>query len=304
MIWEIIIILVGILIAAAGYLIPAKDKNEDEDGESISREQIQDMLSEEMESAKDQISGIVDETISYAIEKTERSMDRLSNEKMMAVNEYSDTVLEQINKSHEEVVFLYDMLNDKHETLKETVAEATKTATEVKTAIKEAEDFKPIVVDRVEVIRQAQADSEVIRQSQPESDVIRQAKAEAADTSSPAENVIAADTEAAPKAKRSRSSKKPVPVIKPEPVEYLDDNDDDEEAYFVEEEWEDFDDEEELVDLEGPEISFHSRTPGSRNSNERILELHKEGKSNMAIAKELGLGVGEVKLVIDLFKGL
>ena len=32
--------------------------------------------------------------------------------------------------------------------------------------------------------------------------------------------------------------------------------------------------------------------------------MHNEGKSNMAIAKELGLGIGEVKLVIDLFKGL
>ena len=41
-----------------------------------------------------------------------------------------------------------------------------------------------------------------------------------------------------------------------------------------------------------------------RNSNERILDLHKAGKSNMAIAKELGLGLGEVKLVLDLFEGM
>ena len=41
-----------------------------------------------------------------------------------------------------------------------------------------------------------------------------------------------------------------------------------------------------------------------RNSNERILDLHKAGKSNMAIAKELGLGLGEVKLVIDLLEGV
>ena len=40
---------------------------------------------------------------------------------------------------------------------------------------------------------------------------------------------------------------------------------------------------------------------GSRNNNEKIRELHKAGKSNMAIAKELGLGIGEVKLVLDLF---
>ena len=38
------------------------------------------------------------------------------------------------------------------------------------------------------------------------------------------------------------------------------------------------------------------------NNNEKILKMHKAGKSNMAIAKELGLGIGEVKLVIDLFR--
>ena len=39
------------------------------------------------------------------------------------------------------------------------------------------------------------------------------------------------------------------------------------------------------------------------NNNEAILKLHKLGKSKVEIAKELGLGVGEVSLVIDLFKG-
>ena len=44
-------------------------------------------------------------------------------------------------------------------------------------------------------------------------------------------------------------------------------------------------------------------TGNGGNSNEQILKLHREGKSNMAIAKELGLGIGEVKIVIDLFEG-
>lgn len=38
------------------------------------------------------------------------------------------------------------------------------------------------------------------------------------------------------------------------------------------------------------------------NNNDKILEMHKQGKSNVTIAKELGLGVGEVNLVIDLFE--
>ena len=42
----------------------------------------------------------------------------------------------------------------------------------------------------------------------------------------------------------------------------------------------------------------------NNNSNEKILSLYRQGLSKVAIAKELGLGVGEVKLVIDLFQGI
>ncbi len=54
----------------------------------------------------------------------------------------------------------------------------------------------------------------------------------------------------------------------------------------------------------GVDNRFAKGKDSGRNSNERILEPHKAGKSNMAIAKELGLGLGEVKLVIDLFEGV
>ena len=53
------------------------------------------------------------------------------------------------------------------------------------------------------------------------------------------------------------------------------------------------------------DISFiQAEDDAGRNSNDRILELHRQGKSKVAIAKELGLGVGEVKLVIDLYKNI
>ena len=59
-------------------------------------------------------------------------------------------------------------------------------------------------------------------------------------------------------------------------------------------------------DKKTPEIAlpFAQAGDGGRNNNEEILALHREGKSNMAIARELGLGIGEVKLVIDLYKGM
>ncbi|MBO4900733.1 MAG: hypothetical protein J5509_10645 [Lachnospiraceae bacterium] len=275
MILEIIIGALGIALLIAGYVIPAR-KDEDESIETFSRDQVHEMVSEEVNAVKGRIDDIVDETVQYAIEKTERSMDRLSNEKMMAVSEYSDTVLDQINKSHEEVVFLYDMLNDKHENLKETVAEATRTATEVDEKVKAAEENLAPLVARIE------NEVEVSEPVQP----------------------VKTETQS-----RSRTRTKPVPVVKNEPVipvplneeepEEEDPNED-----YMEDEWEDFDDsDDDEIEADGPEISFSPRSPGSRNSNDRILELHKAGKSNMAIAKELGLGIGEVKLVIDLFKG-
>ncbi|MBR6390365.1 MAG: hypothetical protein IKS16_03390 [Lachnospiraceae bacterium] len=280
MILEIIIGALGIALLVAGYVIPAR-KQEDESIETFSRDQVHEMVNEEMDAVKGRIDDIVDETVQYAIEKTERSMDRLSNEKMMAVSEYSDTVLDQINKSHEEVVFLYDMLNDKHENLKETVAEATRTATEVDEKVKAAEENLAPLVAKIE--NEAAAAETAVAEAEPE----------------PEEPQT-----------RTRKRNKPVPVIRKEPAvippvieeeepEDMDPNDD-----YMEDEWEDFDDTDDEAEADGPEISFSPRSPGSRNSNDRILELHKAGKSNMAIAKELGLGIGEVKLVIDLFKGL
>ena len=75
----------------------------------------------------------MEETSEDVVEKAERSLERLTNEKIMAVNEYSDTVLQEIHKNHEEAMFLYDMLNNKHANIKDTVSKVDK-------AVKAAED--------------------------------------------------------------------------------------------------------------------------------------------------------------------
>lgn len=54
------------------------------------------------------------------LESTQDQMEALSNEKIMAVNEYSEQVLAKIDSNHKEVVFLYQMLQDKEKELKDT----------------------------------------------------------------------------------------------------------------------------------------------------------------------------------------
>ncbi len=280
---EIVLIILGIIVFVGSFLIPAGKKNEPQESDShMSQEMIREMVVQEMEDAKLQIGDIVDETITYAMEKTERSMERLTNEKMLAVNEYSDTVLEEINRNHKEVVFLYDMLNDKHENLKTTVSEAVKTASEVKQTVKDAEifakeveaetmdggvempapavEFKPIMPEKVEPVYRA-----------PEVKAVQEP--------------VVAETPVQPERKRMMKLQMPSMLLEQEDVIP--------EEMEAEPEEEDSKDVDVMLDAEA-----------KRNSNERILELHKAGKSNMTIAKELGLGIGEVKLVIDLFEGL
>lgn len=272
---ELILLIFGGIVFTVSFFLPSGGKKEKDGISKADEEEIKEIIGREVEEAKTQISDIVDETITYSMEKTERSMERLTNEKIMAVNEYSDTVLEQINKNHKEAVFLYDMLNDKHENLKSTVSEAVKTASEVKKTVKDAE------VTAREAKEQAVEIKEQIPAPVPEKEFvpIQAPRVEVTDGSATAE--IEKEPEK-PKRKTTRKVKTEASASKKEAV----DPEKTEKAS--------------KVDLS---MAAPGKT-GGRNSNERILELHKAGKSNMAIAKELGLGIGEVKLVIDLFEGI
>lgn len=375
---EVILIVVGVAVFLLGYFMPARKKDIEEDAKLIGEDEIRKLVAGEEEHIKAKIEDIVEGTVSYSIEKTERAMERLTNEKIMAINEYSDTVLEEIHKSHKEVVFLYDMLNDKHENLTAAVSEATQTAEGVKHTLSDAEitvhdamdkaddvlravneasarinDVLRAADDAVKGVWDAQNAARVAREAAQEairiaSDLTgREAEAKAetgieAKAASMTEakreikTDVRTDIEAEPevksdvKPKRSAidvlsdmkvSREKPLvqkqqeqkqkpekkenlPVteekefkpIAPKRVEIIREPEENEEIPV-------FDQVEEVQEnLAGIDIPFTQ--DNGRNSNERILDLHKAGKSNMAIAKELGLGLGEVKLVLDLFEGM
>jgi hypothetical protein len=247
---EIILLIIGVCVCAAGFMIPHKKDTTSAQVQTVSKEEIQELLESQLGDIKIQIDEMAEETISYSVEKTERAMERLTNEKIAAVTEYADTVLKDINKNHKEVMFLYDMLTEKHDSLLETVKEVEQATTEIKQSTSGAERIR------------------------------KQTKADKEQTKEPGKAV-----EQRTEQKKTRTAKKTV-----------------KEKEHVEK-----DKAKEL--LSKPEqfnIQFASSQDGDNvhNNNDKILALYKEGKSNTAIAKELGLGVGEVKLVIDLFKGM
>lgn len=224
---EIVLLILGIIIFAVSFLIPEPKREIDtkalEDGE----EKVKEIIDEQMKEAKERLQTSVDETLSEAVGKTERSLERISNEKITAVSEFSNTVLEDIHKSHQEVLFLYDMLHDKQKNLLETAKEIERT----RAIAKETKDELENTVQEAANMEVQEAVTFVKEETVEDSEV----------SDGDSDGALSKDTEA---------------------------------------------------DGTGEEI----------NNNEKILEMHRQGKSNVAIAKELGLGVGEVNLVIDLFE--
>ena len=233
---EIALLIAGGVIFVLSFVIPTQKEGVSEDTKELVKEEIEALVVKEMDSIKGHVEDVVDEAVEYAMEKTERSLERLSNEKIMAVNEYSDTVLQEIHRNHEEVVFLYDMLNDKHTNLKNTVTEVNKTVKKAAETKKEAEE----VVNSFQKLTPDKMSSEGIK-------------------------VIKGIDE---------SDKETEVAANPRQDVGKDSN---------------------VTDMED----------GKRqNNNEKILQLYRQGKTKVAIAQELGLGVGEVKLVIDLYQNM
>lgn len=362
---EAALLILGAGAFAVSFLISGKSQDSKE-ARQIDEDIIKDIIDRELSDAKERVTEVIDETLEYAVEKTERSSERISNEKIMAINEYSETVLSDINKAHQEVMFLYDMLNDKHNNLKETVKHVDKTAREAEEAANAAalalaakakEDAKAkekeqrdtalerAAQDRAarekelarrqmarlilpmqqelpmhhtgdaRLDRQAlmlnqhkQAQESLNNSAQGElrplvvkavemlpANVVSSADAQPAAGTPGLNRVSAADLQAA----GMRSEGLKVVDAKPADLRQIEVYSFAEQAPRVER----------PVKKEAPAqtgINLGGVTAGvdgSENNNDRILRLHKEGMSNVDIAKELGLGVGEVKLVINLFKG-
>lgn len=243
---QVIILIIGAIVFTISFFIPDKQVSAKEIREKEEKA-IKEIIEKELSGIRQRIDEVTEESIERAKDTTERQMDRITNEKMMAINEYSDTVMTEIHKNHEEAVFLYDMLNNKH-------AQVKTTATELNQTIKLSKQTQSAVKGKGTEKESKVADKEV-------------------------------------KEKATVSKKKTEVVV--EPTEVVS------EASFESIEIKDT---APTVDTTGIEMMFASDSSES-NSNDQILELHKAGKSNMAIARELGLGIGEVKLVIDLFEG-
>ena len=235
MILEICLIIIGIIIVIISFAKTSKEStNSDIDASNIDIEKVAgDIIREKVDKE-------VDNLIDEKVEKFEIQIDKISNEKIMALGDYSNTISEDTKKNHNEVLFLYNMLKDKE--------------TDVKTMMTDIENLKKSIKNMPEASKEAiehdiNSDKTIVSPNAVKEEKTENIEAEVAD------DIL--ETE--------------IPVFSSR--------------------------DESLPQKEEPKAQNDSE-----NNNDRILKLYKEGKSNVQIAKELGLGVGEVRLVVDLFK--
>lgn len=214
----IVLIILGLVFIFASFALSTKlDKDsENETGEALIK--LPKKLTDEQKEKIDKlINDYMDEHINDNMSEIEAKLSEIVNQKTLALGDYAVTVNEEIERNHNEVMFLYSMLCDKQK-------EIMTTATMVDDYRKDIEAY--VVANNIPV-----------GQAQNEEDV--QDVAEAEETDSDVEN-------------------------------------------------------EKQVTKENSE---------AEDNRDVILEMHKSGLSILEIAKHLGLGVGEVKLVVDLYQG-
>ena len=112
---SVTLIIIGIICVILSIVFNF-DKTK-ESSENVSAE----LTKEQQDRIKKQINDLIDNELDNLGEKTEATLDKISNTKILEMNEYAENVLGEINRNHNETVFLYDMLNEKAKEIKSTV---------------------------------------------------------------------------------------------------------------------------------------------------------------------------------------
>ena len=121
---EIVLLVIGIICVIVGIILGLTDNNEKEATESSVSDY--DAASQVSQVAQT-IDSIIEKKMQDIEDKTEARLDKISNNKILEMNEYADGVLKEINRNHNEVMFMYDMLNEKDKEIKTTVKDVNVT---------------------------------------------------------------------------------------------------------------------------------------------------------------------------------
>ncbi|MCR5397773.1 MAG: hypothetical protein K6E64_09985 [Lachnospiraceae bacterium] len=121
---QIALFITGLLCFIGSFFFTEKLSSSDTELiKKLSEKEVKGFVENEVSNASEKLDALFDEQVQSAIEKIELATDKDTNQKLLNIGEYSDTILETMNKSHDEIMFIYQMLNDKQENITGIVSE-------------------------------------------------------------------------------------------------------------------------------------------------------------------------------------
>lgn len=283
----VVMIIIGLILSIASFFISEKiSKKEDSfNVDLLTVDENYEFSERELRIIRRKIEDVIANQAKDILYETNESLSNMANEKTLALGDYAVAVCEEIEKNHKEVMFLYSMLDDKQKEIMNTVKAVDEANREVKDTISKAQ--KHIMVS-VEDFKTGDGEKEnpsekklsaidqltALSKKKKEMDSVQTHAGEPAEEQSMPETVSDEEIE------------KELTATEPSEEQNVNDM---------------------FAELDETELDFdevlEEEFKDSENSNDIILEMHKKGSSIIDIAKQLGLGVGEVKLVIDLYQG-
>ena len=244
---EIILLLAGCVFMIGSFFISEKLTSSELDKiAELSEDELKKIIEREVNNAGTQMDEVIEQKIEEAGEQAERAMEKESNEQIMQIHEYSETVMESMKKTHDEIMFLYSMLNDKHTEMTSMTGDLQRLAADIRNL------QENLSAKAGTSIRKPVAESHVVQQPVMKQNAVVQPMTETI------------DVQPEPEVQVNRFQEIQEPEQKTEKPE--------------------------TADAQGM-------------SNDMILKLYEQGLSKVEIAKQLGRGLGEVNLVIELYKG-
>lgn len=263
---EIGFLIAGLACLVASFFISEKLSSSDlSELQKLSDKEIHIIIDKQLKEAEEQIASMIESRAQLAEEIIEARTDRQTNEKILSIEEYANPVLNSINESHEQVMFMYKMLVEKQDKITELTATIQKLETNLR-MIKD--NIEKQYANQLNEIEQTTLQEEKTKTEAKKENAVEEAEIDKEQT----KNLAKADEKASGgKKKKSTASKKTKESAKKE-------------------------------DSMEKALEKEIAKSGVENQNEKILQMYKEGATEIEIAKALGKGIGEIKLVLGLFR--
>ena len=260
---EIALLIIGVVFFAGSFFFVEKLSSSDlEELQKMSEKELRVLIDKQLKDASTRIDAAIESKFNDSLNKFDRETNRRTTDEIYSITEHADTVrasldtaFDAVKKSHDEIMFLYNMLGDKQEKVTSLQKQAAGLESNLRNMMLSVED----AVERLE----SEHHIRVERAPEPAVDSGGEGAYNESTVESTADEVL-----------ESLSGSEEISLI---------------EAF-----------EEKIAKEEAQ--SQDASGSDSNSINDRILAMHREGYSDVEIAKNLGKGLGEIKLVLGLFE--